>query len=49
MQQLQAIIESAFEDRAAVTPATATPASIRDASHALRSTGLNPVTLIKSR
>lgn len=26
MQQLQAIIESAFEDRAAVTPATATPA-----------------------
>ncbi|EBQ6113657.1 2,3,4,5-tetrahydropyridine-2,6-dicarboxylate N-succinyltransferase, partial [Salmonella enterica subsp. enterica serovar Enteritidis] len=30
MQQLQAIIESAFEDRAAVTPATATPA-LRDA------------------
>lgn len=30
MQQLQAIIESAFEDRAAVTPATATPV-LRDA------------------
>lgn len=30
MQQLQAIIESAFEDRATVTPATATPA-LRDA------------------
>lgn len=30
MQQLQSIIESAFEDRAAVTPATATPA-LRDA------------------
>lgn len=30
MQQLQAIIEPAFEDRAAVTPATATPA-LRDA------------------
>ncbi|MBW4180401.1 2,3,4,5-tetrahydropyridine-2,6-dicarboxylate N-succinyltransferase [Morganella morganii] len=30
MQQVQAIIESAFEDRAAVTPATATPA-LRDA------------------
>lgn len=30
MQQLQAIIESAFEDRSAVTPATATPA-LRDA------------------